>query len=419
MRRFGLLFLLATASPLSAASPDPADLAVSPEIQTKARQLVQELGSEKFADREAAQEELEAMGRFAFRALLDGANNDPNPEVRHRCSELLPAATALDMKARIDTFLADVEGRYEHDLPGWNEFRATVRGEWSVFGYAIAGDRSLDRHARRVFAELLGSTENRWVLMAVTRPADEFRRLVAARRQELYDRRNRMVDGVRAGPDLEDMTTLLFAESLTPSAIPVGPRTLSISTLISSSGFTTAARRDDDTARVYRAVAAAWLGTRLEPREMYYAMTIATNLDLPDEVCRLSVRLLTEKAATSSYRGRAAINLVNHGDKRHVPLLEKARADTFATYTVRITTVKDGKSEAAAYEVQVRDMALAVSLLLTGQELDDYGFSDRYANNPSYTNRAYSYTRYYFADAAARKAAFAKWEKWRKANPEK
>jgi hypothetical protein len=409
------VWLLVVAGPLVAASPDPADLAVPPNIRAKARQLVQQLGSEKFADREAAQEELEEMGRFAYRALLDGANADPNPEVRHRCSELLPAALALDMKARIDTFLADADGRYEHDLPGWNEFRGTARGEWSVFGYPVAGDRSLDLPARRVFAGLLADADNRWVLMAVTRPADEFRQLVARRRQELLTRRTRT--GARAdAPTVGDVAALLFAESLAPSAAP--PRNTSLSSLLTSSGFTPAARRDDAAAPVYRAVAAAWLDTRSDPREMYYAMTIATSLDLPDELCRLSVRLLTEKAATSSYRGRAAVNLTKYGDKRHVPLLEKARADTFATYTVRITTVKDGKSETAAYDVQVRDMALAVSLLLTGQELDDYGFSDRYANNPSYTNRAYTYTRYYFADGAARKAAFAKWEKWRKANPD-
>ena len=62
-----------------------------------------------------------------------------------RCSSLLPRAASLDIKARLDVFLADAEGEYEHDLPGWNQFRATVRNEWESSGYPLWADRSLSK----------------------------------------------------------------------------------------------------------------------------------------------------------------------------------------------------------------------------------------------------------------------------------
>src|SRR5436190_13092418 len=76
------------------ASPDPKTLAVPDADLSKARQLVQQLGSEQFAERERAEETLAKMGRVARAALLEGANTDPSQEVRTRCQSLLPKATA-------------------------------------------------------------------------------------------------------------------------------------------------------------------------------------------------------------------------------------------------------------------------------------------------------------------------------------
>src|SRR5262245_4685498 len=65
-----LAVLVGFASPAVAAvpdkaNPDPKSLAVPAEELSKARELVQKLGSEAFADREAAERDLAAMGRLA------------------------------------------------------------------------------------------------------------------------------------------------------------------------------------------------------------------------------------------------------------------------------------------------------------------------------------------------------------------
>ena len=180
------LLLTGLASSAFATSPDPKSLVIPSEELSASGELVQQLGSELFAEREKAELALAKMGRFARPALVEAANTDSNQEIRTRCTSLLPKATALEMRARLDVFLADTDGKFEHDLPGWNQFRSTVRNEWEMFGYTIFSDRKLDAAARRVFAELIATTVNRQIVMAAGDSPQELGALVAARRQELY-----------------------------------------------------------------------------------------------------------------------------------------------------------------------------------------------------------------------------------------
>jgi len=416
MHRYGPVFacLLAAAGWAHAASPNPDDLVATPEIQVKARALVRQLGSDDFPTREGAQQQLADLGRHARPALLSGVNTSPDPEVRLRCAQLLPAATALDVRARLDTFLADTKGEYRHDLPAWNAFRAAVRSEWSVCGRVVWTDRALDLAAREVFAELAAAPANRRVLLAIDGSRVELATLALDRRHELSPPRFARRGGddpPRRDPTLADVTALLFAESRIGSQY--APRQPPPSYLLSSSGFMTAARGTDEKAKVYRAVAAVWLDSRNDPRDMSQALTVAGNLGLTDQECGLAARLLTMPGVAAMYRSRAASVLVSSGGRKHVPLLAKALSDT-----VVVATVAENGLGLPAYEVQVRDLALAVSVVLAGQKAEDYGFRDRYADSPPYDGRSFTYTRYYFADDAARKKALAKWAEWRAAHPD-
>jgi hypothetical protein len=75
----------------------------------------------------------------------------------------------------------------------------------------------------------------------------------------------------------------------------------------------------------------------------------------------------------------------------------------------------DGQTTLQSYEIQARDMALAVAIQLTGQNLNDYGYTDRYGTNTEY-DRTYAYSRFYFKSPEAREAAFQKWHAWRNKN---
>ncbi len=417
MYRPGLVFacLFVTAGWTGAASPNPDDLAISPEIQVKSRVLVRQLGNEDFVAREEAEEQLLKLGRLARPALNAGASTNPDPEIRFRCNQLLRRATDLDRKARLDTFLADTKGEYEHDLPAWKQFRAAVGIEWAFFGYTLRADRALDAAARRVFTDLVTSRANQRLMFAVDGSRVDLGDLVVWRRQDLYTLRYANEDGgeVRE-PTLEDVTALLFAESLVGSSYISGRRT-SISTLMSGSGFYAAARGTDEKSKVYRAVAVAWLDSRNEAREMYTALSIATTLEMPEQACGLAARMLTTPAISPTWRTRGVSYLATNGTKKHIPLVDYAMTDAFPLYSIPRPVLNEGDPE-SAYTIQVRDLALAVALLLADQKLEDYGFADRYGGS-SVSRQSYSYSRHYFPDDATRKTAFAKWEKWRKANP--
>ena len=421
---FAFLLFLGIAGAATAASPDPKSLTIPADELARARELVQQLGSEQFAEREKAEIELAKMGRLARPALVEGANTDPSQEVRARCSSLLPKAVSLDIKARLDVFLADADGKFEHDLPGWNQFRATLRNEWHLFGHQVWSDRSLDRAARVVFADLISTAINRQVILAAGGAQSDLGQIVAARRQELYNQkypRAVVVGGmiiqptvVRRDPTAEDIASLPFAESHVQSRFV--PRTSAISALITASGFVAAVLREsDDRAKVYQAIAGAWLESRRDPLDMYQAMTIATQLGMPDQTVRLSARLLTTPGTTVNYRGMAATNLARLGTKEHIPLLEKALTDQAVLSTVRENLLNVPIAERPTHDIQIRDVALALSLLLSDQKLEDYGFVElNKANGLKATAANYSYARYYLPEAD-RKTAFEKWKEWQAA----
>ncbi len=406
-----------------AASPDPKSLIVSEEEQSRAEELVQQLGSAQFVEREKAEAELSQMGRLARAALLEGATADPDPEVRSRCATLLPRATSLDLRARLEVFLEDQDGKFEHDLPGWNQLLTTIRSEWKILGHVVWVDRSLEAAARGIFVDMVTTAPNRQIVMGAGGPMTELGLMASARRQELYSMkypRAVVIGGmvtqptVRRDPSLPDIAALLFVESLVPSRF--NPRTASISVLISASGFSTAARATDDKGKVYRAIAIAWLNSRTDPVELSQAMSVATTLGMPDQSCQIALRLLSTKGVQPSYRGNAAATLARLGNANHIPVLEGLLTDTAVVTTVRVNQPNKPVNEWPSFELQTRDVALAVSVLLSGQKLEDYGYTDQFKANGAITGAAYSYTRFYLTEET-RKTAFEKWKAWREKNP--
>ncbi|QJW96215.1 hypothetical protein [Frigoriglobus tundricola] len=397
----------ASAAP-PAVSPDPKSLVVAPEDVTKARDLVQKLGSETYLDREHAEHELAAMGRLARVALLDGANLDPDPEVRARCRCLLPRATAEETKARLDAFLADTDGKYDHDLPGWQKLRSTVRGEWKMFGWTFAARPTLDKAARALFIEFFEAPGGRQLLAALSGPPQDLAQLVATRRTDLYNARFPRVGGVTShNPSVAEVGVVLFAESLAP--VPSGPRVMPITSVLTISGIPALVRGSDDRAVAMRAVMSGWFDSRTDPVDMYQAMTLATTMQNDDAAGRLAARMMAAAGTPGVYKGQALVTLVRLKAVDRVPMIEKAFTDTTALPTNKVVNgmvVRDS--------IEVRDAALAAALVMTGQDPDDYGFE----GFPKGTGQGglFPYNLAKLPEAK-RKGAFEKWKAWREKNP--
>jgi hypothetical protein len=391
----------------SRVSPDPKTLQVSAQELSKARELVQKLGSEEFVERESAERDLAAMGRLARPALLDGVNLDPDPEVRARCRGLLPKANAEEMNARLDAFMADAEGKYEHDLPGWNKLRAVVRGEWKVLGSTFAARPNADKAARALFIEFIKAPSGKQLLSALGGPTSELGQMVAARKTELYQMKYPRLPNVPSrNPSLMEVAVVVFADSQVASRSV--PRTTVFTSVLTTSGITLEVRGTDDRALALRAVMTAWFDSRTDAVDLYSALTLANNMQNDDAAGRLAGRIMTTAGVQGFYKGQALTTLVRLKMLDQLPNIEKAFTDS----TTLTTLVKVVNGMQVRQTIEVRDAALAAALILTGQNPDDYGFE----NFPRSTTGAFSYTSAKLPEDN-RKAAFEKWKAWREKNP--
>ena len=398
MIRLALLgFAIALAAGVGvAASPNPKDLAIPSAEMSRARDLVNKLASEAFDEREEAQEILAKMGRLALPALADGIKGNPSPEVRFRCQSLIPKAVQEDLQARLATFIADSDGKFEHDLAGWNEFNK------------IAGASSA---SRAVFVELLKDPANRAMILAIAGPANELGNLVAARKQELYQMRfprNPPAAGTvapRKEQTVPDAIALMFAESHVASKYV--PRSVA-TTIYNIAGLTAAVAGGGEKAATYKAVIGHWMETRDDPQTMYTAMNQAATMGLPKQGAAVAAKLVQLKGGTVVYRFYAAFALAKNGSKEHLGVLESAFQDESGLNQNRVVNGMVQMSQ-----LQMRDMALTAAVLLTGQNPDDFGLVEQFKNQPG---MQFMYSNWRLPDEK-RKEAFEKWKAWRLKNP--
>ena len=412
----GALLAVALAAFLRAhpPSPDPATLAVPPETDKIARELVRQLGDRDYDTREDATRQLRDLGRLALPALQHGFDHSPSPEAAERCEQLLPRARGLDIRARVDCFAADAVGKYRHDLPGGAEF------------FAITGRTE---PARKLFRALLLSA-NRGLLSGIGGPDDALAQAVAERRAELYPRPNAFGGGGmestrRVAPSALDVIAVYFAECTLPekavAAAGAGGVAAASPTVLLTQPAVRTALESDPLREPMAAIVARWCETRTEPRSVYLSMSAAANLKLP-VATTLAKKLLADKTTTPLYKAQAVCTVARTGKPADAALLAPLLADDTQAHPGMVAVVNGVQQKSP---IQVRDVALAMSLLLTGQEPTAYGLKWRYAGNAGNTDTLkYSYFSYYFDDGdgkadEARKAAVKKWGEWRAKNPEK
>ena len=148
--------------------PNPKSLEIAAEVDGNARELIRAFTKSSYAEREQAHRELKDLGRSALPALLDALATNSNPELQLRCEMLLPRATAVDMKLRVECFLADVKNEYDHKLPGAKEY------------FAIVGQSEA---SRTLFRDLILSA-NQTMLFAVGGKPEDLAKAIVARRNQ-------------------------------------------------------------------------------------------------------------------------------------------------------------------------------------------------------------------------------------------
>jgi len=411
MTRAASALLLVCVGVSSAAEPDPKSLAIPPAVAAEAAEWVRQLADRQYAERDEATKELRKLGRLALPTLVDALASNSNPEVRLRVELVLPAATAADIRAKVECFLADEGGKYQHDLPGAKSFFAAV-GRTPV--------------AKKLFADIMRSA-NRDLLVAVDGPEADLQRKYLNRRNDLNLSANTPViinrPGVATtGPTAVDMAALLFAEVKLPDTGPtvgVGVRNTS---LLSNYNFQTVLRnmlQSDDRKEALAAVLDVWMNTREQSQSVYSAISFMNRFNLPNAL-PAARKLVSGKVTGGSafYRGYACAYVSRFGTTADLSILDAMLTDKGVMTNVFVGGVGNKR-----HVIQSRDVALAMSLLLAKLNPTDYGFTYRYSTSGNSDTLKYNYSAYYFVGDTdektdtKREAAFKKYAEWKANQP--
>ena len=386
MSQFLLIGLHLVLIQLQPVSPDPKTLIISAADHARAEALIEQLGSELYRHRAEATMELRAMGRRALPSL-EAARNDDNPEVRHRVNLILPTIRRADFDAKLSTFLADAEGKYEHQLPGWDQFQA-------ITGKSQAG--------RKLFIELMNSPPNRVLVQAVALAPEELSQRILRRQAEIYrlmypPKIPGQPSPKRYEPDLIDTMGLIFAETIADDDVTFNLSGVSILrgySLLSRTNMRTAIAAKPY-AEPVRKLILAWSDSQTTTVGIYQAMYIVERLDWP-ETRKYAIRVLNEKTLSSFQISKTAIILAEYGTY--------ADAKHLQPYLDNETILRRASNNSK--EIQIRDLALAMIILLSKRNISDFGIKNRNPSNP-----LNSTTDFYFESADDRAKAFAKWNR--------
>jgi len=343
------------------------------------RELVRQLGAPSFYTRERATKELASQG-IAAKAVLMEALKDPDLEICTRARYILKGVLHDAFEARLAAFIADVDGSRQYGLPGWKPFRDLV------------GDR---RNAREMFAQM--TRYEGALLSAYEKQAPELPELFAARIAWLQSQAASVNSDPRAAPRPSLATLLLIGCDKTAKDHSRGVSQL-YQLLCKSAAMQSIGTESQPP--VLRTLLEKW-ATGAPSDGSYYGMTLALKYNLKKTGLQQATKLLNGGTTSSSKLHYAIITVGRFGGDEHVRLL----TPLLENRTVCHRWMNRALKKEGAINVEVRDAALVVLLLLSGKDPKQYGFK-LLKENPETLYYVYTFG---FVDDEEREAAHAKW----------
>ena len=262
------------------------------------------------------------------------------------------AAAKRRLESQLERFIADAGTDRKYDFTGWERFRDQVGN---------------DRGSRRVFAELFRHDVD--LMTAVTGPAADAQELVESRCRDLE---LRVRGRARVREPIGWQSAIALAWLASRSEVDLRVNEANVIYLALSQSDVRRALEDDEQGPAIRNAIGAWIlaDSGREDGSDRQKLVLAVNYDIKQGV-QLASKLLRDR------RGMLLPTTVSQcvqvftklGGKDQIPLLESLLDDKTVCYTVR--------SSNDTIQTQVRDIALATLVRVTGQELRDYGFPRR------------------------------------------
>ncbi len=341
--------------------------------------LVRDLGSPEFAAREQATRELVELGIAAHDALLRATQSN-DAEVRVRARSILAQVMETDFQDRLEAFAADQDG--EQSLPAWDLFSANY---------------GTSRLARELFVEMQRAEPEMLAALAEgPKSAGE----------ELNRRTREILDGQRESlMQLGTLATLLFVGS-EPEVKVDEDGCLHIYPYVVQSTY----HRNHKSPLwpgILKKLVGRWVAKDTTPAMTNQNLVLAATLELKPETLAIATRVLDSEDSPTGSRQIAILMMSRFGEQREVKQLEALLADATSCGTVQV------EKPPHQVELQIRDVALAALLHMTGQNLKEYGYESAQEHGPT----VFQVGTLGFADAATRDAALKKWSEWRAAHP--
>jgi hypothetical protein len=347
--------------------------------------LVNQLGDDCFEARQAATRALIQRGFASHDALLAG-DKHPDPEVRRRARQILVTIREHDYRARLSAFEADPNGRQNHHLPGWSRYRLVI------------GEAAADR---KLFVQMHKSEPA--IMTACDSDFPHLAKMLQKRTQELQSL-------LYTGEDQELTlgTAAVFYFVAADSRVPVSEIAASqICNLFNYRPAVQQAMNAGEYSAPVRKLLGSWVARDVEPMvaNQHFVMALQYNLK---EALEPALRIVKTTGADAQVRQYAMHVVGRFGTKEHLPVLAPLLEDKTVCMTFE---VKPGQTS----EIQVRDIALAFAVHLSGQTLSEYGFSQPQKNG----QWVYMPGTLRFNEATARDAALKKWASATAAKPAK
>ncbi len=363
-------------------------LAGDEQPAARAGELIRQLGAKQFAVRQRAQRELVELG-LAAKSALQAACDSHDAEIRHRAKQALASVLDIDFQMRLEAFLAEGAGPEGHGLPGWEEYRL------------LAGEGPL---ARRLFGDMQ-RTEHE-LLEAVDDNPKRAGEVLESRCLEVgLDLAEPGAGASRASaapPATLAAMLLTAANDEVPISAAAGDclyrfcqqRALEQSLLARNTG------------EVLRQLLAAWVVRPLAADSLtsYRNLVLALENDVKGALAT-ATSLIEGGGAPAHYIPWAILTVAKFGGPQQRDLLEPLLNDQR-----NITVPNRGGQN---LDAQVRDVALAALVHLSGQALADYGF----AHVRLHPSSLFIPDSLGFSAPPARDRALQHWREWSAQHP--
>lgn len=369
-------------------------------------ELVRRLGDADFRVRESASQALVRLGHKALPALETGMQH-PDPEIRRRCRELYPQALVYDLEEKIKRFLAATDEQSEAGLPGWQQFRALVGN---------------DPAAKRFYADVV--RQGHTLLDKVERASRSEDLRLKQQAQEEYVRLcnslfQRAFANTAGLPEVilpEQFALALLLSSFPSNNEALIPQGRQIYQLCNHTSVRRFLQEKSEQASILRRLMVGVAERSTDPVCLQPVLYLALSVEFP-EIVSLARRQADNKELNASVRGLALTVVARYAGKQEFEFLERFLADTTQVCVNRFAR---GNSQ-ITIRTEMRDLALALLVDVTGQRLQDYSFPALQlfaVNSEPRPGQAYNPHWYGFSSEEEREAALKKWRQWRSDHPQ-